>query len=144
MVLTGTDALRLDTTERPYRSRPRFARQSVTRLALILRMLVTCNDDVGTHSLCVRCRTARKMLISSPLTGTDAQTERPYRSRPRFARQIVTRLALILRMLVTCNDDVGTHGLCVRCVKGYSVVILTGTDARPCGPTNRYAFHRIT
>ena len=71
------------------------------------------------------------MLISSPLTGTDAQTERPYRSRPRFARQIVTRLALILRMLVTCNDDVGTHGLCVRCVKGYSVVILTGTDARP-------------
>ena len=64
------------------------------------------------------------------LTGTDAQTERPYRSRPRFARQIVTRLALILRMLVTCNDDVGTHGLCVRCVKGYSVVVLMGTDAQ--------------
>ena len=24
---------------------------------------------------------------------------------------------------------VGTHDLCVRCVKGYSIVILTGTDA---------------
>ena len=68
------------------------------------------------------------------LTGTDAQTERPYRSRLRFARQIVTRLALILQMLVTCNDDVGTHGLCVRCVKGYSVVVLTGTDAQTKRP----------
>ena len=43
---------------------------------------------------------------------------------------------------------VGTHGLCVRCVKGYSLVILTGTDAQterpyiirhePCVPTSRY------
>ena len=30
---------------------------------------------------------------------------------------------------------VGTHDLCVRCVKGYSIVFLTGTDARPCVPT---------
>ena len=28
--------------------------------------------------------------------------------------------------------------LCVRCIKGYSVRALTGTDARPCVPTNRY------
>ena len=27
---------------------------------------------------------------------------------------------------------------CVHCVKGYSIVILTGTDARPCVPTSRY------
>ena len=54
----------------------------------------------------VRCVKGYSVVV---LTGTDAQTERPYRSRPRFARQIVTRLALILRMLVTCNDDVGTH-----------------------------------
>ena len=25
---------------------------------------------------------------------------------------------------------VGTHDLCVRCIKGYSVVVLTGTDAQ--------------
>ena len=81
MVLTGTDALRLDTTERPYRSRLRFARQIVTRLALILRMLVTCNDDVGTHGLCVRCVKSYSVVV---LTGTDAlrldTTERPYKS----------------------------------------------------------------
>ena len=27
---------------------------------------------------------------------------------------------------------------CVRCIKSYSVTALTGTDARPCVPTNRY------
>mgnify|MGYP003219910819 FL=1 len=68
------------------------------------------------------------------LTGTDAQTERPYRSRPRFARQIVTRLALILRMLVTCNDDVGTHSLRPLCQRlqrrGFN------GDGRP--PTRHY------
>ncbi len=35
--------------------------------------------SVGTHGLCVRCRTARQVLIPSPLTGTDAQIVRPYR-----------------------------------------------------------------
>ena len=33
---------------------------------------------------------------------------------------------------------------CVRCVKGYSVRVLTGTDARPCVPTNRYTSCRST
>ena len=36
----------------------------------------------------------------------------------------------------TCNPlrcHVGTHGLCVRCVKGYSVKVLTGTDALRLG-----------
>ena len=29
---------------------------------------------------------------------------------------------------------VGTHDLCVRCIKGYSVVVLTGTDAQIVRP----------
>ena len=41
---------------------------------------------------------------------------------------------------------VGTHDLCVRCIKGdgvrcikgYSVVVLTGTDAQIVRPYNRY------
>ena len=49
---------------------------------------------VGTHGLCVRCRTARQVLIPSPLTGADARSG-------------------------------------IRGVKGYSVVVLTGTDALP-------------
>ena len=40
--------------------------------------------SVGTHDLCVRCRTTRQVLISSPLTGTDAQIVRPYRVSSRL------------------------------------------------------------
>ena len=29
---------------------------------------------------------------------------------------------------------VGTHGLCVRCIKGYSIEVLTGTDAQTVRP----------
>ena len=36
---------------------------------------------------------------------------------------------------------VGTHGLCVRCVKSHSVVVLTGTDARP--PRRRVGTHGL-
>ena len=35
---------------------------------------------------------------------------------------------MLLRLL---RRRVGTHGLCVRCVKGYSIMILTGMDALP-------------
>ena len=34
----------------------------------------------------------------------------------------------------TRRNPVGTHDLCVRCVKGYSVRVLTGTDARAVRP----------
>ena len=33
---------------------------------------------------------------------------------------------------------VGTHDLCVRCIKGYSVVVLTGTDAQIVRPYTGY------
>ena len=62
------------------------------------------------------------------INGTDAlrlgTPVRPY--------IIVTRHECPLCQSDTCNPlrcHVGTHGLCVRCVKGYSVVVLTGTDA---------------
>ena len=82
------------------------------------------------------------------MTGTDAQTVRPY--------IIFTRHECPLCQGDTCNplrcyvgthgrvdsegvrprqsktNPVGTHGLCVRCVKGYSVKVLTRTDARLC------------
>ena len=32
------------------------------------------------------------------------------------------------------TNTVGTHGLCVRCIKGYSVMVLTGTDAQTVRP----------
>ena len=54
------------------------------------------------------------------LTGTDAQTVRPYK---------------------------GLHVRCVRCVvrciKGYSIVVLTGTDALPLN-TLRASLQRVT
>ena len=34
---------------------------------------------------------------------------------------------------------VGRHDLCVRCVKGYSVVVLTGTDAQIVRPYKGYS-----
>ena len=35
---------------------------------------------------------------------------------------------------------VGTHGLCVRCVKSYSIEVLTGTDALPLDTLERPYF----
>ena len=32
------------------------------------------------------------------------------------------------------KNFVGTHDLCVRCIKGYGVVVLTGTDAQIVRP----------
>ena len=48
--------------------------------------------SVGTHDLCVRCRTTKQVLISSPLTGTDA-----------------------LPLDTFVRPDTGRLGACVRC-----------------------------
>ena len=39
-----------------------------------------------------------------------------------------------LELLRPLLHPVGTHDLCIRCVKGYSVVVLTGTDAQIVRP----------
>ena len=46
----------------------------------------------------------------------------------------VTHPIRVNRCSTAKRRPVGTHGLCVRCVKGYSVVVLTGTDAQIVRP----------
>ena len=46
----------------------------------------------------------------------------------------VTHPIRVNRCSTARRRPVGTHGLCVRCVKGYSVVVLTGTDAQIVRP----------
>ena len=43
------------------------------------------------------------------------------------------------RPVIPPRRHVETHDLCVRCVKGYSVVVLTGTDAQIVRPYIRYS-----
>ena len=68
------------------------------------------------------------------LTGMDAlpldTLERPYRIQSRLASSHSASVIPLRRR-------VGTHGLCVRCVKSYSIVVLTGMDALPLDTLER-------
>ena len=111
VVLTGTDALSLDTI-----------RASLHRLHVVGRLCQTDTSSVvdktkrrpvGTHGLCVRCSTAGRLALST----TDAQTERPY---SRYTSRFDT-------------TDAQTE----RPYSGYTSCCTT-TDAQTVRPYSRY------
>ncbi len=57
-----------------------------------------------------------------------------------FLEGLVSGSSEVIRRIALCRDA----RLCVRCVKGYSVEVLTGTDAQIVRPYNRYSSHRVT
>ena len=91
---------------------------------------------VGTHGLCVRCSTARRDIVVV-LTGTDAQTERPYKKSSRCVRCSTARRDIVvvltwtdaLRLDTSDRPYSSRPGASVVSSR-YSVVFLTGTDAQ--------------
>ena len=90
---------------------------------------------VWTHGLCVRCSTARRDIVMF-LTGTDAQTERPYResfcfvdnyssrlcaslqrdTRIIVTRQVVTRCGVVSQLLLLLRRISSMRPICVPLV----------------------------
>ena len=97
-----TDALRLDTPERPYRVQSRLVSSRRT--------------DARPHVAVYGRTLVSSGRASVPVKGCNVQATKSRsfdNGRPPPRR------------------PVGTHGLCVRCIKSYSVMVLTGTDAHP-------------
>ncbi len=134
---------------------------------------VTICRDARSCVRCIKCYSVGLLSVSVGST-TDAQTVRPYKSlhvellhvglllhhgfngdgrttvRPYKSLHVeLLHVGLLLyhgfngdgRTTVRPYKLLHVRSLHVNC---YCVVVLTGTDARPCVPTNRYTSHRYT
>ena len=105
---------------------------------------VTICRDARSCVRCIKCYSVGLLSVSVGST-TDAQTVRPYKS----LHVELLHVGLLLyhgfngdgRTTVRPYKLLHVRSLHVNC---YCVVVLTGTDARPCVPTNRYTSHRYT
>ena len=100
---------------------------------------VTICRDARSCVRCIKCYSVGLLSVSVGST-TDAQTVRPYKS----LHVELLHVGLLLyhgfngdgRTTVRPYKLLHVRSLHVNC---YCVVVLTGTDARPCVPTNRYS-----
>ncbi len=119
----GTDALRLDTLERPYRTRSRLMSSSWFDNGRSDRA------SLQDSSLCVR--RVKSYSVVSLVRGRTLRSSVPtglVSVRPS-CQKLQHRLGWFGDGR-TDRASLQDTSLCVRCVKGYSVVVLTGTDAQ--------------
>ncbi len=107
--LTGTDALRLDTLVRLYTE---FCHG-------YYRVIVRPSPSSP--------RRRPVFVLVIPHTSSCFRPVIPHTSS--CFRPVIPTSSCFRPVIPTSHRPVGTHDLCVRCVKSYSIVVLTGMDA---------------